>query len=86
MKIEGNLHLQPLLLKKRKEISDVFPQPRAQRVWTMKKQIRAESRETTALYSVFPLEAEIVGIFLVSAYVCALERVLASAVYVICFS
>lgn len=33
--------------------------PTAQRVWTMKKQIRAESRETTALYSIFPTEAEI---------------------------
>lgn len=52
----------------------------------MKKQISAERRETTALYSTFPTEAEIVGILLAFTYVCALERVCASAVCAFCLA
>lgn len=46
----------------------------------MKRKIRAESTETTALYFIFPTEADRMGILLV--FTCAaLERVHASAVY-----
>lgn len=62
-------------------MSVVFSQPGALRVWTMTRQIGAESAGTAARRPIFPAEAGGEGILLVSCAAAASERVHASATY-----